>query len=68
MMDKTGQELLEAILNDPGAVTLDRVLDRDTHAIPVSDDELTRLVTFMRAERTMIDVKQEKKKEEANEE
>lgn len=64
MTERTGQELLEAIINDPRAVTLDMVLDRDPHAVPSSDDELTRLVKTQRAERAMIDVKQEKKKEE----
>lgn len=58
----TGPELIQAILAEPSHLTLDEVLRRNPKAQPLSDSELDDLVRVLRAERTAIDVKQEKAK------
>lgn len=58
----TGPELFAAIAAEPSHWGLDEVLRRSPRAEPLTDAGLDALVKELRAERTAIEVKQEKAK------
>ena len=62
MPELTGPQLIDDLISNP-QLALDRVLDRDPHALPHSDDELRALVIDLRNERAQIELKQEKAKD-----
>jgi len=64
---RTGQELIQDVVDNSDTVTLDELLDRDPHAKPISDDELMAHIRSMRLERAGIEAKQEKRKERKDE-
>lgn len=61
---KDGNDLLDMIGQQP---TLDRFLDRNTHATPLTDDELRRLIVSERMRRATIDVKLEARRDKHKE-
>lgn len=55
----TGPEMIDEIIADVNS--LDRFLDRDPHAVPLSDAEVLELMHVERAKRTTWNMKQEKR-------
>lgn len=55
----TGEEMMDRILADPNS--LDRFLDRDPHALPLTDLEILDLIRIERAKRVQWNIKQEKR-------
>ena len=56
--DRRGTQLLEEIAQEP---TLDRLLDRNCHIEPYTDDELMQIIQQERADRARWELKNEKR-------
>lgn len=60
----TGPELIDKMLASENS--LNTFLDRDPHALPLTEEELTNLIRSERAIRASLDIKTEARKDKRN--